>query len=89
MNSITYCHCGANMNNSDHCSECGCEEFEGTCTHKHVSLEERVAQAILTCVNERQARDITATLADLDSDFRAKYIAMAHAALREILENGE
>lgn len=27
-----YCRCcGAEMGNSDHCPECGCEEFEETC----------------------------------------------------------
>lgn len=25
------CHCGGRFGRSDHCAECGCEEFEGTC----------------------------------------------------------
>jgi hypothetical protein len=29
---MTVCHCGANMNGSDHCPCCGCEEFERFCS---------------------------------------------------------
>lgn len=30
----TTCHCGASYNGSDHCAECGCEQFEsGDCGH--------------------------------------------------------
>jgi hypothetical protein len=32
----THCHCGSERGNSDHCPECGCEEFEGYCDHVHV-----------------------------------------------------
>jgi hypothetical protein len=28
---VTHCHCGEPRGNSDHCFECGCEEFEGFC----------------------------------------------------------
>lgn len=28
------CHCGGDFKGSDHCPECGCEEFERTCDHK-------------------------------------------------------
>ena len=27
------CHCGGDMGRSDHCPECGCEEYERTCDH--------------------------------------------------------
>jgi hypothetical protein len=27
----THCHCGTHRGNSDHCPECGCEEFESYC----------------------------------------------------------
>jgi hypothetical protein len=27
----SHCHCGEPRGNSDHCFECGCEEFEGIC----------------------------------------------------------
>lgn len=30
----THCHCGAAYNGSDHCPECGCEQYEsGDCGH--------------------------------------------------------
>jgi hypothetical protein len=30
----THCHCGANYQGSDHCPECGCEQYEsGDCGH--------------------------------------------------------
>ena len=29
----THCHCGADRQGSDHCPECGCEEFESVCDH--------------------------------------------------------
>lgn len=29
----THCHCGAHRKGSDHCPECGCEEFETVCDH--------------------------------------------------------
>jgi primosomal protein N' len=31
----THCHCGAHRKGSDHCPECGCEEFETVCSHVH------------------------------------------------------
>lgn len=31
----THCHCGSSRGNSDHCPECGCEEFESVCDHVH------------------------------------------------------
>lgn len=34
---LTHCHCGAWMAFSDHCPECGCEEYESYC--EHVSTE--------------------------------------------------
>jgi hypothetical protein len=27
----SFCHCGSGFDNSDHCPECGCEQYEGTC----------------------------------------------------------
>jgi hypothetical protein len=30
------CHCGAEFQGSDHCPECGCEQYESTCDHIHV-----------------------------------------------------
>jgi len=33
----THCHCGAHRKGSDHCPECGCEEFESRCDHIHVT----------------------------------------------------
>jgi hypothetical protein len=27
------CHCGAPFNRSDHCDECGCEQYERYCEH--------------------------------------------------------
>jgi len=36
MHTATHCHCGSERGGSDHCPECGCEEFEGTCDHVHV-----------------------------------------------------
>lgn len=30
-----HCHCGAHMNGSDHCPDCGCEQWERTCDHTH------------------------------------------------------
>lgn len=30
------CHCGADFDGSDHCRECGCEQFEATCDHVYV-----------------------------------------------------
>lgn len=36
MHTETHCHCGAERQGSDHCPECGCEEFEGYCNHVHV-----------------------------------------------------
>jgi len=27
----THCHCGTHRQGSDHCPECGCEEFESYC----------------------------------------------------------
>lgn len=29
----TTCHCGSPMHGSDHCPECGCEEYESYCDH--------------------------------------------------------
>lgn len=29
----THCHCGKHREGSDHCPECGCEEFERVCDH--------------------------------------------------------
>lgn len=29
----THCHCGAHRRGSDHCPECGCEEYESRCDH--------------------------------------------------------
>lgn len=29
----TTCHCAAPFNGSDHCPECGCEQFEAYCDH--------------------------------------------------------
>lgn len=37
------CHCGASMQGSDHCPECGCEEYEQTCDHVHATPMTRVA----------------------------------------------
>ena len=28
------CHCGSPMRGSDHCPECGCEQYERTCSHQ-------------------------------------------------------
>lgn len=36
MHTETHCHCGAHRMGSDHCPECGCEEFESYCSHIHV-----------------------------------------------------
>jgi hypothetical protein len=33
------CHCGGAMCGSDHCSVCGCEEFERTCEHRATDEE--------------------------------------------------
>jgi hypothetical protein len=30
---MEHCHCGAMMRGSDHCPECGCEQFEAVCSH--------------------------------------------------------
>jgi hypothetical protein len=29
----THCHCGEDRQGSDHCPECGCEEFESVCDY--------------------------------------------------------
>ena len=29
------CHCGSPMRGSDHCPECGCEEYEAYCEHEY------------------------------------------------------
>lgn len=31
MNSEFFCHCGEEFTFSDHCTNCGCEQFEGIC----------------------------------------------------------
>lgn len=31
----TTCHCGSPMRGSDHCPECGCEEYESYCQHTY------------------------------------------------------
>lgn len=31
---VERCHCGSRMNGSDHCPECGCEEYESRCDHQ-------------------------------------------------------
>jgi hypothetical protein len=33
QHTATHCHCGAHRRGSDHCPECMCEEWEGTCDH--------------------------------------------------------
>lgn len=33
----THCHCGKRREMSDHCEECGCEEYERVCDHVHKS----------------------------------------------------
>lgn len=35
----THCHCAADRQGSDHCPECGCEEYESTCDHQHFSVD--------------------------------------------------
>lgn len=31
VHTATHCHCGTDRKGSDHCPECGCEEFESYC----------------------------------------------------------
>jgi hypothetical protein len=38
----THCHCGADREGSDHCPECGCEEYESVCDY--VTPIQRFAQ---------------------------------------------
>lgn len=37
QHTATHCHCGCDRNGSDHCPECGCEEFESVCSHVSAS----------------------------------------------------
>lgn len=34
----THCHCGADREGSDHCPECGCEEYETVCDYVAVTV---------------------------------------------------
>lgn len=36
----THCHCGAHRHGSDHCPECGCEEYESYCDHEYEADDE-------------------------------------------------
>lgn len=45
----TTCHCGAEFNGSDHCSGCGCEQFEAECDRTH---ECETADDYTTCAKK-------------------------------------
>jgi hypothetical protein len=39
------CHCGARFNGSDHCPQCGCEQYERYCDALYLAPEDRLIPA--------------------------------------------
>lgn len=55
----TTCHCAAPFNGSDHCAECGCEQYERFCNHTWASAE--VATTVCDVVNNHTGWSVTRT----------------------------
>lgn len=56
QNTDTHCHCGAAYEGSDHCPECGCEQWESYCDHQHESaMYDHPDNAAPPCTNQYTA----------------------------------
>lgn len=53
----SHCHCGKPREGSDHCSFCGCEEYESTCDRVYVADVIR-GEAILPLPNQQFENEI-------------------------------